>query len=348
MQEGGFMADNIKKINPYDYAYTSGRVRALETKLLNSQKTQRLFELTTIDDVSRFLVECGYSASNNPEDSIQRSLSDSYDIINSFLPDKEFIYALLLIHEFHNAKVIIKSLLQTNITKTENQTRDKEIFKILIHPSITEPQKLIEIIREQRYGELANYFVNAIKDSLSEYQTTSDASSIDRIMDNAYFEKLQEIATYLGNDFFKKYCSFRSDSTNLGILLRMRGLKATPSLYQKSLVPGGEVNINKLVSLYNADNDEIRSAFNGTLCEKIAISVTDSANSISISEYGRICDNNLMSLMREANKVLFGPEIAIAYLVVKEMQTKNINIVLTCIRNKIPAEIAKQYMREAF
>jgi len=367
------MGDKEVKTNPYDYAYATGRVRALETKLMTQAQTSRLFESKTIDDATRVLLDSGYIITDSIEACVQNNLIESYDVMSSIIPNPEYLDALLLLHDYHNIKVIIKSFIhyspsrktvslskeeekeigsENDVTfffeSNENNVLFKDIIHIMAFPSKVDPAKLFETIRDQRINELDESFRFTIKRALQEYIHTSDSGVIDTVVDQQYFKILHEIAETMKNPFFKSYCDFRADSVNLEILLRIRALKASAAQMSRSLVQGGSVSKEKIEELYNASNDEIIAAFANTSCKRLAEFSSEYGSGVTTAQFGKTSDNLLIELIRKAKTILFGPEIIIAFLVAKEIQVKNINIVLTCLRNQIPMSLAREMMRETY
>lgn len=360
------------RTNRYDYAYSTGRISVLKTKLMDYNKMSRLFDACTIDEFARILQDSGYVISDSIEDSIKNSLIDSYEQVAIMIPNPEYVDALMLVNDFHNMKVIIKTFLG-NALQRENESvshefietsdndedimditqNDKKIvtFKdiqpLLAYPSALDPKILFDAIRDRNLKILDIFYRDTINMALKRYKTTYEPGEIDLVVDRRYFTKLHDYAKVLDNDFFTAYCVFRSDSTNLGTLLRTRLSGSGKSYLSRALVTGGIVPEKTLEDLYDAHDEEIIKAFRNTSCEKLSESVSGFGKENSVAQFGKQIDMTILKMMESAKYFLFGPEQLISYLIVKEIQTRNINIALTCIRNRVPMSIAHDLMRES-
>ena len=58
-----------------------------------------------------------------------------------------------------------------------------------------------------------------------------------------------------------------------------------------------------------------------------------------------LADNLVMHLVREATRVVSGPEIGLAYLIAREMEIKNIRVILTSRRNGLSQTQAREMTR---
>ncbi|MHB1485097.1 MAG: V-type ATPase subunit [Saccharofermentanales bacterium] len=363
--------DKIIRINRYDYAYSTGRISVLKTKLMDQNKMSRLFDARSIDEFARILQDSGYVISESIEESIENSLIDSYEQVGIMIPDHEYIEALMLMHDFHNMKVVLKTFLK-NIPQRENETSAREIvetpdndadimdimqnetktitFKdvqpLFAYPSGLDPKILFDAMRDRNLKNLDPFYRDTINMALKRYRATSEPGEIDLVADNRYFIKLHEYAKALGNDFFTAYCVFRSESTNLGTLLRTRLSGSGKPYLSRALVTGGVVSRKTLEDLYDGHDEEIIKAYRNTSCERLSESVPGYGKENSAAQFGKQIDMTILKMMESAKFFLFGPEQLISYLVVKEIQTRNINIALTCIRNRVPMSVAHELMRE--
>src|SRR5690554_6189791 len=92
------------------YGYLSGRIRAMELQLLDSTRYNRLYEARSVEDVMRVLSESGYPQGGAPEDALAREQELVYRLMRDQMPENEYVDTLLLLHDFHNIKVILKFL----------------------------------------------------------------------------------------------------------------------------------------------------------------------------------------------------------------------------------------------
>jgi V/A-type H+/Na+-transporting ATPase subunit C len=97
------------KVKSSRYAYATGRIRALEVKLISANRLNRYLEAQDSEEVGRLLIENGYPADLLPERSLDLGLKVSYELIRSLSPLPNLSDIFYLEHDFHNLKVILKA-----------------------------------------------------------------------------------------------------------------------------------------------------------------------------------------------------------------------------------------------
>lgn len=363
--------NNIRKfeLNRDNYAYSTGRFRALEADLLTKEEIYRIFDATDISDIARILADNGFDITNGIEQAVREDLKESYALALELIPDKEFVDALLLYNDYHNLKVILKSFIPGNKVISDIRKNDakevadidgkisqffafegetlsiEEIRSDFAYPSKYNPDKLLETVRNDSKDYPDSDFPIIIKDAFKSFVKYSDPGDIDAQVDKYYYIKLAQIDSMLNNDFFSQYRSFKADSTNLLILLRLRAIKADPSRISNLIVEGGEIDSQKVIDLYKKSDENIKIAYKGTSCEKLALFASTYGTGNTAMEFGKAVDNHIIAYLYKTRFILFGPEIILAYLIAKDMQAKNINIASTCVRNNVPKSFALEMMR---
>ena len=123
--------------------------------------------------------------------------------------------------------------------------------------------------------------------------------------------------------------------------------RSDPARIKSVCVEGGEVSADTVISLYSGSSEEIKSAFRAA-CGELTDFADNYGSGHTALEFGKAIDDHIITMLSKTKFILFGPEIILAYLISKEMQAKNLNIALTCIRNKVPPSLAAEMMRNTF
>ncbi|MHB8963813.1 MAG: V-type ATPase subunit [Saccharofermentanales bacterium] len=352
-----------------DYAYITGRVRALENSLLSRAAVSRLFEAEDADDIAKVLTDSGYTITDSIENAVRKDLVENYSLLSALIPNKEYIDALLLANDYHNLKVILKGFIpdyregtaiRLNDISEESDVGSRmddffrttgegfselELARNFSLPARYDPLKLLESVRSSRNDLPDPDFVSAVEEAFKGYVRFSDPGEIDVAVDRHYYSRLYDFAQMLDNPLFSEYAAFRADSTNLGILLRLRAMKADSSRISGMLVKGSQIPEDKVAALLNETNEAVKDAYRSTSCEELAAYADAYGTGRTAMEFGKAVDNRIIRMLEKTRLILFGPEVLLAYLISKEMQARNINIALTCVRNKVPMDIASEMMR---
>ena len=360
------------KTHREDYAYATGRIRALETSLLSRASMTRLFEAEDPEDIAKVLTDNGLAITDSIEDAVRRDQIDSYALVLSLIPNREYVEALLLANDYHNLKVILKGFIPDYQAGLKAGTTDcaemldngdnldaffstagdyfseDDMARNFAYPSNHDPMKLLDAIRSGRNDLPDGDFVVAVEDAIKAFVRLSDPGAVDAVVDRHYFERLADFTEMLDNRFFSDYIAFKADSTNLAMMLRLRAMKADVSRFEEMVVRGSAVSGETLIRLYSSSNDDIKEEYRFTSCEDLALFAESFGSGRSTLEFGKAVDNHIIDMLDDTRRMLFGPEILLAFLIAKDMQARNINIALTCVRNRVPMSIAAEMMRSSF
>lgn len=363
-----------RKVSVYEYAYATGRIRALENTLMDSGDFSRILDARTEEEIEKILSENGYKSGKNFRESIDNDLTDTFLLVEAMVPDRSLVEIIKLENDYHNIKVILKSViphLPDKIFESDYQTesenelvKEDDISEIIEHanrdinisllkdyfafPSVHSPNVLLSLA----LGEIKDFADTQIADlivkALREYKRTQDTGAIDKISDRMYFDRLSDYCNYLNDDIFTKYCAFSADSTNLEILLRSRKMEFDITVFESFLVKGYRISNDELLRIYPGTDAEIIKAYKGTNCEKLSEYIESYSMMNNAAIYARMADEIKTQIMAESKRILFGPSIPLAYLYARQLQAKNINIALTCKRNNLPADISYELLRSPF
>ena len=370
------------------YAYATGRIRALETHLIEPARLSRFLEARSIDDVGRLLVENGYPVAPNPETSLNEGLASAYRLARDLCKDPPIIDSFLLAHDFHNLKVFLKALSVYWPRRDSTTTPVKEAiaieqvyeaggrpaiegidldttaepsvvwpavhgpvsFDYLQHltrsPSTVEPAKLFAALRDQKPGDLPPEIAKAASAAAKRYLRTYDISEIDISLDKALSVLTAQIADEFDSPFFAGFVQLRTDLINVGILLRTRLLKSGADYLKRILLTGGMLSMETITSLYGETDSAIADFLSRTSLSRIAeAAAAFGEGGESVARFNLQSDDMLIQYVRKAKMVLRGPEVIIGYLIAREMEVKTIRVILTCLRNRIPLDKARELAR---
>lgn len=348
------------------YGYISGRVRVLEMQLLDSSRLNRLLEARSQDDILRVLAECGYPQSPDPETSLSHELEAVYNLLRAHMPEPEFVEALMVFHDVHNVKVVLKhlgtpamdadeaenaagqpvpELNQVAESLTQALTRRGGLDLYLRRPSLVPVEMLVRSITEHKPDLLPSWLDQAASAAFQRYKQTYDFGETDLVLDQAAWAEVLRRAAVLECPFFSRYLQIRIDCINLDLLLRTRFLRSGADFLEKALISGGSVDRRRILPLYQAENEAIRAAYEQTRYAELAGLSTTYGKSGSAARFSLLADNLVMSLVREATRVVSGPDVALAYLLAREMEIKNIRVILTSRRNGLSQTQAREMTR---
>ena len=99
------------------YGYAVARIRAMEHRLLDSGVLQRMIDAEDFSSILKILGETSYSSElssqtteSDFDKTLEADLHNIYEEIYAFVPDKSLVDIMRLQYDFHNVKVLLKSM----------------------------------------------------------------------------------------------------------------------------------------------------------------------------------------------------------------------------------------------
>lgn len=331
--------DNLK------YAHAVGRLRVLETRLLDKAKIDRMIESLSPKEALKVLEETEYSSSlasikrvEDYEFVLRDALKNLYKEIYSISPEKELVDVLCYKYDYHNIKVLIKS-----------KILDKDFDNILIDAGSISIELLRESINEENYRDLSSNMREGIEKALKEFEEDKDPQKIDVILDKYMFSEMLFKASKLDNSFLLDYIKLNIDLTNIKTLIRVKKQEKSRNFFDEVIVDGGNLDRGALLELLNETEENISKklyakSYN-TVVEKGLEEYLDSSK-LSLME--KLSDNFLMDYAKKAKFVSFGAEPIIAYILAKETEIKIIRIIMIGKLNNVSAEVIRERLRDIY
>ncbi len=324
------------------YAFATGRIRALEAKLLNRAHYQRLLDAADASEAWRAVAEVGYSGAaerklDEYEDVLTDELRELYALVTALSPAPERILWLQRRYDFHHVKVYLKA-------KLLGEDPTEGVFDGVgtISP------KLIEVsVNTGVWGELPPELAETGERALRAYESTRQAQTIDTVVDQGLFRYLQTATA--GHPFAETLVAMWADLLNLKSLVRAKLMGKDRAFAQRVLVPGGSLDDSRLLALMDAAietwADELRHTPYSDVLGRGLASLTERR---SLALFERLSDDFVTDFLKRAKLALYGAEPLCAYVLAKETELKNMRILLVGKLNGLSKEILEERLREPY
>ncbi len=322
------------------YAFATGRIRALEAKLLNRTHYQRLLEAPNALEAWRALAEMGYAkAAEKKLDEYEEVLTDElrtvYKLLRSLAEGR--LEWLERRYDFHHVKVYLKA-------KLLGEDPREGVFDGVG----TVPLKLIEAsIATRVWSALPPELARVAEQALAEYESTRAPQSIDIIVDRGLFAYLTDAVR--GHPFMEALVAIWADLLNLKSLARAKLMEKDRAFASRVFVPGGSLDDARVLALLDVDiatwADELRhTPYSSVLSRGLA----QVAEKRSLALLEKLSDDFVMEFLKRAKLALYGAEPLIAYVLAKETELKNIRIILVGKLNGLSRETLEEHLREPY
>ena len=214
------------------YPYAVGRVKALESHLINNNQWQRLWEANEVEAM-KILKEIGYGVEVTDASDVERlidyEVKKASMLINEITPEPELTDLFLLPIDGQNLKIILKGIIQRIEVKEMLQDSGSVPVELL--------QKAVEY---QIYDDLPEAFSKALK----ELEGEKRPQKISAVIDNAVYRQILDNLRSTKNELLKYYFTSKIDFTNILTVIRGNTLDLDVHQCQRLLIRGGEISIH--------------------------------------------------------------------------------------------------------
>ena len=324
------------------FIQSSTRLRVLEKEFLKSENFIRISETETLEDALRSLSDTVYNKYINKLSSpteyeyiLKEELTNFYDELFDISPSKIPVKLLTLKYFYHNLKVLIKE----DIGKKDL----KDLYMNIGDFDLKEyKDALLKGSKKNKYFEL----ITRVEEL---YEEKKDPQLIDIYLDNAYFTELLELAKESEVDLIIKYAKNLIDFTNIRTLLRAKKQEKSVEFLRSIIIEGGNVREETYFDLLNRDISSDTDAFKKLEIYKYIKEALDSFKERgNLSDFEREMDNYFIDLIKDVKYITYGPEVVFANALAKEMEIKNLRIILVSKLNGLNSEFIREKLRDTY
>lgn len=332
-----------ERASKYSYGYACGRVNALETKLVDRARLQRMIDAADAAEALRVLAETDYAGAlndvRNPAE-FERVLAAELDSVYALLAElspEEFLVRLFGYRfDFHNLKVLLKA-----------RALDQDHSHLLVSRG-TLPAEQVKAALSGG-DELPKPFGPAVAAAEAAYDASGDPQLIDTMLDGALYEVLADEARRRSYQLVHSYMQASIDLTNIRTALRVRRLGKDETFLKQVLLSGGTIEAKRFLALHDQPFELFEDHFSRTPYWRI---VTEGVRLLRenapLAGLEKLTDDYLNDIVKRAKYVPMGPEPLFAYILAKESEIRNIRIILAGKLNGVPAGIIRERLRDSY
>ena len=321
------------------FAHALGRIRALETHLLDRQKVERLLESDSPQDLVNALQDSDYgpwfSELDSPfqfEDALKKERRRVFDLIEKLSPDSAIPTSFRAKYDFHNLKVLTKAAIA-----------EKNFDHALVDLGNIPLQEFKWAMENERYDRLPEHIQDAFQAAIEAYYSgKKDPRVLSMVIDRKMYLHFIDSSPAL---FLKFYRQVEIDLINLKTLVRLKFM-GQEHLYEKARLDGGTIapSIALGEQLESIPHHFHRTPYYGLLEDGISyLKKTGSFNRLE-----KLMDNFLVGLLRRTKYIDMGPEPLIAYFFAKMNEIKVVRMIFVGKINRMPSEKIRERLPDVF
>ncbi len=358
------------------YLYISGLVKAKEMQLLDQIQQSRLLDAASLAEIGRLLTESAYPAAKTPQEMLAKEAVNLLDWLQKDLPEPELAQVLLTFNDIHNLKLVLKVLLQVwlahadGLDPAQNPQADAEnkksekilasfsrldelpafttVKQLAAQPAQVDAELLYQSLAENDLAGLPAWIQQAALAAIDRYMGRYDLGDLESSLDQLAWQRAYQLACQTGCSFLIEYLAKKADLINLEMLLRTRLLASGEAALARALLPLGHMPKEKLAGLYAAEPDQISQFYAKTPYAALARMAGTYDQPGQAAQFALLADNLLQEHIRSASLSSSGPEVPLAFVLARQLEIKNIRIVITCLENNVPQARMRELVRDSY
>jgi len=315
------------KDNP-EYAYACGRIKALEIRLFDRVRFERLASTKDFEELLKTLQDTEYSVYLNeihkPSDyevMLKKELEKLYTLVSELAVEKELIKDLRIPYDFLNLKILVKSVIF-----------EQDFSQYCSRFSYYPVSLLKHFVESGKDGFLDPRLTVAFELAVSSYYEKKEVFRIDAVIDREMFRYFAESRF----EFLRIFYKIKADLLNILTFIRLERLK------RQNLI-----KIFKLPEGYLPDELFYSVPDSQTLLYEIRhtpyFAVLDPGYQYYLktgqfTKMEKHINNYLNGLVKEASKKDLGVEPVISYFMRKKNEINLLRMIIVSKINDLPKE----------
>ena len=326
-----------------NYVFACARVRANEKNLLGREKLFQMIDARSLEDALKILEDAQYGeeGKNILPSSYEKTLAEERDKLYAFLrslaPDAEEFRVFAYPFDYHNIRVLLKA-----------EALGTDGSGLLMTGGILKPAAMAAAIRERNLSSLTPLMKKAVEEGADTLARTKDPQSVDLICDRACYADILLTAKKSGNSYLKGYVQLLIDTINLKTFVRCRRMKQTWSYFETVYLEGGTISSRTFVAGYDEPMESFAPRVAATALARAAAEGGADIREHGFTSIEKLCDDALIAYVRNARYISFGIEPLIGYAVGKQMEIKNVRIILAGKSAGLDGGLLRERVRETY
>ncbi|MDF2653829.1 MAG: ntpC [Bacillota bacterium] len=331
----------MTKIDETEYLFLTARVRSLENNMVNRERMEMMLESEKTEDVVRILQECGYGEfSAGSMESLEQSLASerqkTFHEIGFFMPNPQILDVFRIKDDYHNAKVLLKSMLQ-GIDGTGLLSDCGRVPLAVI----------LRGIQQNELSDLPSKLQEAVTEAREVLSATKDPQMSDTILDRYYYEDLFLTAKKAKSDYLFGYVRISIDAANLRSVIRTIRMGKGPEFLRTKLFDGGNIHGSRIVETV-VSGASLEEFYMTSPLREAAVAGALALQGGALTRFEKLCDDAVSHYLSNARFVPFGEQPVISYLAAKETEYTAVRIIMAGITAGLNRETIRERLREIY
>jgi len=328
-----------------EFYYGTGRVRALESRLLTPSQIERMASADDFESAFSVLGETPYAenlsrvkTAFNFEELLEMEFTSLKDLMDRLAPGNTVLRAFFNRHDYLNLKVLLRAYYAGKKgPQPSSKAGNIPVEKLRLY--VYEGVKDIEDVD----------LIQAADEAKSSFEQEHDPRLVDIILDRHYFSQLKAMAGNSPSPLIQELVDHQIDAANLMVLLRARQTKKDPKFLEAALLEPGLIDKDILLELIDKSVPDIinRLAFT-TYLPYITAGLEEHGRNGSFHLLEKLLDDLILERFRKARYLSSGVEPLVGFYLAKEAEIGTVRFILVCKKNAVGAHSVKDRLRMSY
>lgn len=293
------------------YGYAVGKVRVLETKMLDRSAVERLLDAREFGEQKRLLSDTaygGYLEDAQTAEAVERALDDALDDFYRYLDDAELPSAVVhffrVRYDYANLKAALKA-----------RAMGAPLAGLLVEHGTIGPSAFAEDLSE---------LPDALAGIAADLAVERDPFAIDAAVDAAYFAEIVRLARAARSAYLVGLAALLIDVANIKTVLRAAAAGRSSDEVATLLIAGGTLDLSRVAA---RAEDGVRAVAEA-LAELPMLRGFSPDELADPSALDPAADALVASALRAGRREASGPEPVIAYVMGREAEVRTLRVLL--------------------
>lgn len=314
-----------------EYTFAVARIRANEPKLLTAADLNGALTAKSPAETRRRLKEKGYDFSEGDGAALDHKRRETWELLESVLPDPRAMDAVLIRGDFHNLKVLLKSLV------TGAPTEGRFAF-----PSVYDPETLRQPVFSRENDKLPPELRHCDRSAYRILTKTRFAQLADSVIDRAAMETAISFAKQSRDETLIRLTETQTALTDFRILFRCIRTGKADSFKLRAVSDCSYFTKQEAVSAAG-DLPGLMDLMRRSSFEKGAEALAE-----GLVPFEKYTDDAITDLLQEGKTAIYGITPLLAYWHAVNMEILNLRILLAGKESGQSDEIIRERMRKTY
>ncbi|MCO7150107.1 V-type ATPase subunit [Vagococcus lutrae] len=318
---------------------TNVQVSVRESQLLSEETVDRLIQANSYEEAIQVMLDSSYA--RYFRDNQAASLSDIFARIRVDLLD--WAYKINQ-HQLYLADIFAASELFHNVKCVlKEKITGQSLRELRLEGSRYTIQEIESLVQTSKQGRLPDEVREAVYQAISSFGEWRSLQRVELIVDQFYFEYIRRLTNQANSSDVTSFVQTWIDLHNIAVLLQLP--REQQDIAQLAFIEGGNISESSWMMLYQEPVEAAGQFFATTDYHGLWQQAVEPGG---LDQFDKAVDNWLMKRLSGAMISPFGVEKYLGYMVAKQMEIKNLRLILFAKRSGLAEDQIEKRVRRRY